>query len=159
MNFLHLSGIVHRDLKSANLLVTEDLRIKICDFGISRDTDAATMTSNIGTVPWTAPEMFRDVRYCNKVDVYSYGICVWELASRAFPFERMTPLQIITAVCDGVRPAVPDGCDSSLEALMLACWQPTPAQRPSFEQIINMLNTTTQTLGRRKPEASMMSNE
>ena len=50
------------------------------------------------------PEMFREERYGIKVDVYSYGICVWELASRAFPFERMTPLQIINGVCDGMRP-------------------------------------------------------
>ena len=50
------------------------------------------------------PEMFRDERYSEKVDVYSYGVCVFELATRTFPFEGRTPLQIITAVCDGVRP-------------------------------------------------------
>jgi serine/threonine protein kinase len=81
MNFLHQSRIIHRDLKSGNMLVTQGFRVKICDFGISRSVDQqqTNMTGNLGTVPWTAPEMLKGERYDEKVDVYAFGICVWEI--------------------------------------------------------------------------------
>ena len=75
MKFLHSCGLIHRDLKSLNLLVGQNLEVKLCDFGLSRVLDRQkAMTSNIGTVSWIAPEVFQKKHYTEKADVYSYGM-------------------------------------------------------------------------------------
>ena len=89
MNYLHQQQppIIHRDLKSHNLLVDRHWQVKVCDFGLSRITaqNNQTMTA-CGTPSWTAPEVLRNERYTTKADVYGFGVVVWELFARADPF-------------------------------------------------------------------------
>jgi serine/threonine protein kinase len=140
MAYLH-SGtppVLHRDLKSANLLLDDSYTAKVCDFGLSRvKAQERSMTGNCGTVQWMAPEVLANMSYNEKADVYSYGIIVWELLSRECPYEGMTAIQCALAVLNrDKRPEIPKWCPPSLHALIKACLKKEPDQRPTFEQIL-----------------------
>ena len=99
MNYLHESGIMHRDLKSPNVLLDENLLPKICDFGLSRTHSlASSMTKAVGTPQWMAPELINIQEYDESVDVYSYGVVLWEMVTENIPFEGMDSYQIVYAL-------------------------------------------------------------
>ena len=82
--------LVHRDIKSPNLLVGVDDSVKIADFGLSRvQLLNATMTGQKGTWQWMAPEVLGSQRYAESADMYSYGVVVWELCCRDVPYRGM----------------------------------------------------------------------
>ena len=146
MNYLHSLDIIHRDLKSLNLLVDASYVVKITDFGLSRVLTKDTTATPHGTYAWRPPEMWLNETYDNKVDVYSYGIVLWEIITRAIPFENQSFEQIKTAVLAGTRPAVPSTNDPILHEvidLMQACWQGDPNIRPGFDHICEGLNELT----------------
>jgi len=138
--------LVHRDLKSSNLLIDENLRVKLCDFGLSQFKPRSTMLhddqSARGTPLWMAPEVMKFEQFNEKADIYSFGLVLWELLTRREPFENHKNYdEFRTAVCDlHERPIIPGDTDPSLKLLIEACWHPNPQSRPSAEQIINQLN-------------------
>ena len=120
-------------------------RAVLVDFGGAKEMIAATtdvMTAEAGTYRWMAPEMIQQKPYDNKVDVYGYGIILWEMLSRKTPFDQFTPLQAAFAVSERqVRPTIPSFCPPDLEKLIEACWHPEPEHRPSFAEIYAILPT------------------
>jgi len=93
MAYLHDNNVIHRDLKSPNILVTADWNGKITDFGGSRAAQStATMTRGtaVGTVRWAAPEVHALENYTEKVDVYSFGVVLWEMLTFELPFAHIT---------------------------------------------------------------------
>lgn len=156
MNFLHRRQVVHRDLKSLNLLlagrvtsVDEVPAVKISDFGLSRISSGdqklqACMTSGAGTYHWMAPEVLDGHKYDEKVDVYSYGICLFEVISRRIPYDGsgLEPVSIAVAVSKGRRPdlsCVPQDCPADLRFTMECCWAHCPTGRPGFDTILETL--------------------
>eukprot|EP00698_Gefionella_okellyi_P011845 TRINITY_DN3150_c0_g1_i1.p1 TRINITY_DN3150_c0_g1~~TRINITY_DN3150_c0_g1_i1.p1 ORF type:complete len:732 (-),score=127.15 TRINITY_DN3150_c0_g1_i1:942-3137(-) len=141
MEYLHDREIVHRDFKSLNLLVSEDFTVKVADFGLARFVNRhASMTQEIGTPHWTAPEVLTRQHYSEKADVYSYGITMWELLTRSEPYGRENPALVASKVVQhGVRPEVPPDTPVTYERLMRRCWHTDPDVRPSFTQIIGEL--------------------
>lgn len=145
MHFLHnlTPCVIHRDLKSLNLLVDSDFHIKVSDFGLSRFkalTSTTYMTAQCGTFHWMAPEVVGGQRYTEKADVYSFGINLWELLTRRVPYKGMQPMQVGIAVYTrGVRPSIPRDTPPDYAALMAACWHANPAYRPTFDKIIQAL--------------------
>eukprot|EP01094_Clydonella_sp_ATCC50884_P018705 TRINITY_DN3506_c0_g1_i3.p1 TRINITY_DN3506_c0_g1~~TRINITY_DN3506_c0_g1_i3.p1 ORF type:complete len:405 (+),score=58.43 TRINITY_DN3506_c0_g1_i3:460-1674(+) len=111
MHYLHSLDpkVIHRDLKSPNLLVMKDYRVKVTDFGTSKLLDNMTMTNNVGSPLWSAPEVLRFSSYSEKADIYSFGIVLWELICVGeILFDGMMGFQIAIEVgTKGTRPPVP----------------------------------------------------
>ncbi|GMH10718.1 hypothetical protein Nepgr_012559 [Nepenthes gracilis] len=141
MEYVHGLGLIHRDLKSDNLLIFSDKSIKIADFGVARiEVQTEGMTPETGTYRWMAPEMIQHRPYTQKVDVYSFGIVLWELIAGMLPFQNMTAVQAAFAVVNkGVRPTIPNDCLPVLAEIMTRCWHPNPDVRPPFSDVVKML--------------------
>lgn len=135
MNFLHTCDpvIIHRDLKTHNLLVNNDWVTKISDFGVSRIKEMTATMTTIGTPQWMAPEILQEEKYSEKADVFSYGVCVWEIVTGEPPFGGTHPLRVITMVVhEHYRLPIPTDCPQPLAQLLTMCWNEDPKQRPRF---------------------------
>ncbi|XP_057529682.1 serine/threonine-protein kinase STY8-like [Amaranthus tricolor] len=141
MEYLHQNNIVHRDLKTANLLMGEDGVVKVADFGVAKvQTQSGIMTAETGTYRWMAPEVIGHKSYDHKADVFSFGIVLWELLTGELPYSSMTPLQAaIGVVQKGLRPPIPKRTHSKLADLLVSCWHQDPTQRPNFSEVIQIL--------------------
>ncbi|KAG4397077.1 hypothetical protein GLYMA_10G066000v4 [Glycine max] len=127
MNYLHKRNppIVHRDLKSPNLLVDKKYTVKVCDFGLSRLKANTFLSSKsaAGTPEWMAPEVLRDEPSNEKSDVYSFGVILWELATLQQPWINLNPAQVVAAVgFKGKRLEIPHDVNPQVAALIDACW-------------------------------------
>ncbi|GAM20176.1 hypothetical protein SAMD00019534_033510 [Acytostelium subglobosum LB1] len=143
MQFLHSRNIIHRDLKSSNLLLDKHFNIKIADLGIARETTFTQTMTTIGTVAWTAPEILRHESYNNKADVYSYALVLWELLSGEEPYAGIPAMNAgILVASKGLRPDIPEKCDPNWKKLVVWCWAEDPNKRPSFEEITTYLTKT-----------------
>lgn len=140
MRFLHNRHIIHRDLKTLNVLIDTNKRAKIIDFGLSRYANEGLMSESIGTPHWMAPELLQSSRnYDLKVDVYAYAIVLWEIYHCQVPYDGLLPPQIIARVIvNDARPPIDDDCPPGLKRLIQACWLRDPKQRPTFNEIVNM---------------------
>jgi serine/threonine protein kinase len=144
--YLHAQSppIVHRDLKCQNILVNDEGKAKVSDFGLSK-TISRTIgnASRMGTLNWLAPEVLRgDVHHSTAVDVYAFGMVLYEiLMDGTPPYESWAPLQIVRAIDEGLKPEIPSTCDQRFRSLMEACWHPESVKRPGFEEICLQLRT------------------
>ncbi|XP_076904193.1 serine/threonine-protein kinase STY46-like [Bidens hawaiensis] len=141
MSYLHENNIIHRDLKSANLLMDENGIVKVSDFGVARvQNKSGVMTAETGTYRWMAPEVIEHRPYSHKADVFSFGIVVWELLTKKLPYANLTPLQAaIGVVQKGLRPIIPKNTHPGIVGLLERCWQQDPSSRPEFSEIITAL--------------------
>ncbi|XP_077393115.1 mitogen-activated protein kinase kinase kinase 13 isoform X2 [Festucalex cinctus] len=138
MNYLHLHKIIHRDLKSPNVLVTHNDSVKISDFGTSKElSDKSTKMSFAGTVAWMAPEVIRNEPVSEKVDIWSFGVVLWELLTGEIPYKDVDSSAIIWGVgSNSLHLPVPSTCPDGFKILMKQTWQGKPRNRPSFRQIL-----------------------
>jgi len=134
--------ILHRDLKSGNILITNDWTPKIADFGLSRPMSSGYMTQHIGTTRWTAPEVLAEEHYSTKADVYSFGMVLWEMIAKELPFKTlMLDRQIEELILQGDRPEIPSYCPAAFGSLLEQCWSQDPEMRPPFTVIKDQLVT------------------
>uniref|UniRef100_A0A5S6QC27 Mitogen-activated protein kinase kinase kinase n=1 Tax=Trichuris muris TaxID=70415 RepID=A0A5S6QC27_TRIMR len=143
MQYLHQQKIIHRDLKSPNVLVTEDDLVKISDFGTSRhwtNINSTRMTF-CGTASWMAPEVIRNEPCSNKVDVWSYGVVLWELITCEIPYQEVDPTAVMWGVgSHSLQLHIPNTVPEGLKLLLKQCWSPKPRNRPSFRHILTHLD-------------------
>jgi len=154
MAYLHSKNVIHRDLKSENVLIGDDTNIKICDFGVSRilteSQQKQTKTKSVGTSHYMAPEVvLSDGHYENSVDVFSYGIMVFEIVTSNFmPYGVDAPrnIEVKVAMDPQYRPvastddlakfrsfdALPDDPTPWLLAMIQKAWHHDPLERPGF---------------------------
>jgi len=143
MNYLHCSKpvIMHRDLKSLNLLVDQNWGVKVSDFGLTKSKMHTYTMTQCGTPQWMAPEVLRNEQYNETADIYSYGVILWELYTRKDPYAGMNPMQVgMKVLLEGMRPPIPTSCPSAYAKLMQACWDQDPEARPDFGEILNRLS-------------------
>ncbi|KAM1004260.1 uncharacterized protein LOC126585655 [Malus sylvestris] len=160
MEYLHSKNIVHFDLKCDNLLVNlKDPQRPICkvgDFGLSKIKRNTLVTGGVrGTLPWMAPELLNgsSSKVSEKVDVFSFGIVLWEILTGEEPYANMHYGAIIGGIVNNtLRPHVPPYCDPEWELLMEQCWAADPVARPSFTEITKRLQVMTAACRPTKPQ-------
>jgi len=149
MAYLHSRRIIHRDLKSHNLLVDESWTVKVADFGYAKplSTDESTALTEVGTSGWVAPEVLDgDNGYNKSVDVFSYGVCLWEMITRGSsnPLCGLPALRYYREVEANNMPSIPAWCPAPFARLIQSCWAFRPEARPDFPAIIAGLRAIMQ---------------
>lgn len=154
-------AIIHRDIKSKNVLLNAKLRAKLSDFGVSRVTQLnETLTSGVGTLLWTAPEIIEGRKYSEKADVYSLGVVLSELDTGESPFssvksdsgERLPGMQLAHLVRMGqISVSFRDDCPPGIRELAKSCTQLDPDLRPTSMQVAYTLKSIVEPTLRAKP--------
>ncbi|XP_029468030.1 mitogen-activated protein kinase kinase kinase 11 [Rhinatrema bivittatum] len=151
MHYLHSEAIVpviHRDLKSDNILLLEKIEnedmenktLKITDFGLAREWHKTTKMSTAGTYAWMAPEVIKSSTFSKGSDVWSYGVLLWELLTGEVPYRGIDGLAVAYGVAvNKLTLPIPSTCPEPFAQLMAECWAQDPHRRPSFALILEQL--------------------
>uniref|UniRef100_A0A0E0L4Q6 Protein kinase domain-containing protein n=1 Tax=Oryza punctata TaxID=4537 RepID=A0A0E0L4Q6_ORYPU len=150
LEYIHSQRVIHRDVKPENILFDGECCAKVVDFGVAcEEVYCNSLEDDPGTYRWMAPEMYKRKPYGRKVDVYSFGLILWELFSGSIPYEEMTPLQAAFAVVNkNLRPVIPSSCPAPLRLLIEQCWSCQPEKRPEFSQVVQILKSLKEALDR-----------
>lgn len=152
LRFIHKNKILHRDLKPANILIDDNYYPHVCDFGLSKCfeeelTKSANikMTQKFGTLKYNAPEIIENEgEYGPGIDVYSYGIIAYEIATNKEPFYELgeiSPINFGIKITDGYLPKFDEtDITDKMKELIIKCLSKEPKQRPSFEEIVQLLS-------------------
>ncbi|KAM5192518.1 mast/stem cell growth factor receptor Kit [Mantella aurantiaca] len=146
MNFLASKNCIHRDLAARNILLTHGRITKICDFGLARDikNDSNYVVKGNARLPvkWMAPESIFHCVYTFESDVWSYGILLWEIFSLgSSPYPHMpVDSKFYKMIKDGYRMLSPECAPAELYEIMKSCWNSDPVKRPTFKQIVQMVD-------------------
>uniref|UniRef100_A0A8D2LRK8 Mitogen-activated protein kinase kinase kinase n=1 Tax=Varanus komodoensis TaxID=61221 RepID=A0A8D2LRK8_VARKO len=151
MNYLHneaVVSIIHRDLKSINILILERIEnedlsgrtLKITDFGLAREWHKTTKMSAAGTYAWMAPEVIKHSLFSKSSDVWSFGVLLWELLTGEVPYREIDALAVAYGVAmNKLALPVPSTCPEPFAHLLEECWSPEPHARPDFRCILRRL--------------------
>jgi serine/threonine-protein kinase TNNI3K len=146
-------AVIHRDLKSKNILLTPTFDAKIADFGTSRACEDMTMTAEAGTSLWMAPEVLLGQRYDAKADVFSFGVVLSELDTHELPYARvralnMTHTAIVNLVSQGMLTAeFTEGANEQLVDLGRDCVRKNPKERPSSVEVVERVEQALRDFG------------
>jgi len=148
MTYVHSRNIIHRDLKSKNLLVDESWRVKVCDFGLARTNAANRPMTLCGTDDWMAPEVILGMQYNQKADVFSFGIVLCEIITRkkiSLEMQR-SPMDAFGMDVAKFKQLIPEDCPLDFAVLALECCAYDPEDRPTFKDIIVKLKSILEVL-------------
>lgn len=152
LHFMHTQKppILHRDLKSHNVLMMHDYRAKLADFGLSKvKSETATQSrgedtksKETGTLAWMAPEQFDPKGKVTKAtDIYSFGMVLWELATRQLPFSNTQNAQILMLwIMAGKHPDIPKACQPEYRDVIETCWKQKPDERATAKLLVKSLS-------------------
>ncbi|KAG0260471.1 hypothetical protein DFQ27_003499 [Actinomortierella ambigua] len=144
--YIHSNKIIHRDLKSGNVLLTRHLEVKLCDFGLAqvKINTASSHTSNqasaAGTLRWMAPELLTlRPKYSTKSDTYALGMVMWEMAADCtVPFQEQGDNSIIAdLVRKGEREDIPEETPADYKSWIERCWEQDPSKRPEAAEMLD----------------------
>ena len=151
--YLHNQNIVHRDLKSPNILLDENNHPKLADFGLAKiKNETGTLTADSkakGTLAWMAPELFEydeetgqaKNKHSYESDMYSYGMVLWELAARKIPFDSApNPMVVISWISKGKQEKIPNDTPKKVAKLINFCWNAEAKKRPTADHAFQILN-------------------
>jgi mitogen-activated protein kinase kinase kinase 13 len=161
MHYLHSHKIIHRDLKSPNVLIGRGETVKISDFGTSREwNEISTKMTFAGTVAWMAPEIIRNEPCSEKVDIWSYGVVLWELLTCETPYKDVDSSAIMFGVGNhSLRLPIPSTCPEGFRLLVKQCWNAKPRNRPSFKNILIHLDIASVEVLNKSPEDYLKTQE
>eukprot|EP01133_Synstelium_polycarpum_P017737 gene17737-21148_t len=141
------------DLKTDNLLVDDSWQVKVADFGLATVKSHTFAKTMCGTTGWVAPEVLAEEGYTEKADVYSFAIVLWELLTRLIPYAGKNTMQVVRSIDRGERLSIPDWCPATYASLINRCWETDPAHRPSFPEILPMMEAMIAQYATEKKEA------
>lgn len=153
LEYLHGRSIVHRDLKSPNILLDSKGTAKISDFNLSKILDDSMNNSSMAAMNprWLAPELFDGARPTKACDIFSFGVILWELVEFGIPWGSENPWIIVSKLRSGERLKTqhnPKVCSEDsfqrYSDLMKECWREDPADRPSIQTVLASLSEIQQ---------------
>ncbi|KAG5850258.1 tyrosine-protein kinase Lyn-like isoform X1 [Anguilla rostrata] len=144
MAYIEKKNYIHRDLRAANVLVSESLLCKIADFGLARVIEDDQYTAREGAkfpIKWTAPEAINYGSFTIKSDMWSFGILLYEMVTYGkIPYPGMSNADVMTAIQRGYRMSCPENCPKELYEIMTVCWKDKPEDRPTFDYMQSVLD-------------------
>ena len=147
---LHDLNVIYRDMKPENIGFDVKNVVKVFDFGLAKElhsedklaNDTYRLTGNTGSIRYMAPEVANKRTYNFSVDVYSFGIMLWETVAMQIPFKFFNQAMIREMVCNfGQRPDIDDDWPEDLQNLIKSCWSDSFKKRPDFEEVIRVLDS------------------
>nr|4UYA_A Chain A, MITOGEN-ACTIVATED PROTEIN KINASE KINASE KINASE MLK4 [Homo sapiens] len=169
MLYLHEEAfvpILHRDLKSSNILLLEKIEhddicnktLKITDFGLAREWHRTTKMATAGAYAWMAPEVIKSSLFSKGSDIWSYGVLLWELLTGEVPYRGIDGLAVAYGVAvNKLTLPIPSTCPEPFAKLMKECWQQDPHIRPSFALILEQLTAIEGAVMTEMPQESFHS--
>lgn len=148
LEYLHSLSIAHGDLTSLNILLSADMRAKITNFELTYVDSIRCkhegISENINNVRWKAPEFLNQqlstVDHYKKADMYSYGMVLWELASREIPYSDEVNETVVQGwIITGQTEDIPEDCPPSFATLISRCWEMRPESRPTIHEVVEQL--------------------
>ncbi|KAI9299264.1 Pkinase-domain-containing protein [Neoconidiobolus thromboides FSU 785] len=139
LDYIHKQGIIHRDIKAANILLTESGQVQLCDFGIARTIsfNSVKRYSFVGTPYWMAPEVITEGSpYNQKADIWSLGITVYEIALGNPPYAEHDPKTALMMLAQGKPPRLTGPFSSQLKDFVSMCLTFNPEERPTAEELL-----------------------
>ncbi|XP_011074882.1 mitogen-activated protein kinase kinase kinase 1 isoform X1 [Sesamum indicum] len=137
LKYLHDRGVIHRDIKCANILVHTNGLVKLADFGLAKATKLNDVHACKGTAFWMAPEVVRSQWYGPAADIWSLGCTVLEMLTRRFPYSHLECMAALYRIGKGERPLIPDSLSSDARDFVLKCLQVDPSLRPTAAQLMD----------------------
>lgn len=139
ISYIHSKGIIHRDIKAANVLITSEGYVRLCDFGVAADTslNSTKRMTMVGTPYWMAPEVIVEGQsYTNKADIWSLGITMYELATGNPPYSDHEAMRAMMLIAKSQPPRLEGLRFSALiKDVVAQCLDENPDSRPSADEL------------------------
>jgi len=145
MFYLHGKDVLHRDLKSLNVLLNKYLELKLSDFGLAslkkeiQEQSKSTSGAATGTIAWMAPELLNGGKNSKESDIYAFGIVCFEIATHKFPWQGKTPFDIMKSLSEGKREEIPSESPFEFKKLIEMSWNQNPKDRKSFGELVEII--------------------
>ncbi|KAL4906435.1 hypothetical protein BDW74DRAFT_150347 [Aspergillus multicolor] len=134
--YLHDQGVIHRDIKGANILTTKEGLVKLADFGVASRTTGLSESSVVGTPYWMAPEVIELTGATTASDIWSLGCTVIELLEGKPPYYNLQPMQALFRIVHDDHPPLPQGASPAVKDFLMQCFQKDPNLRVSARKLL-----------------------
>lgn len=134
--FLHEQGVIHRDIKGANILTTKEGLVKLADFGVATKAQGLTEGSVVGTPYWMAPEVIELSGATTASDIWSLGCTVIELLDGKPPYHRLAPMPALFRIVNDDHPPLPEGASPLVRDFLMQCFQKDPNLRVTAKKLL-----------------------
>ncbi|KAG2315646.1 hypothetical protein Bca52824_018768 [Brassica carinata] len=137
--YLHEQGVIHRDIKGANILTTKEGLVKLADFGVATKLNEADVNTHsvVGTPYWMAPEVIEMSGVCAASDIWSVGCTVIELLTCVPPYYDLQPMPALFRIVQDDNPPIPDSLSPDITDFLRQCFKKDSRQRPDAKTLLS----------------------